>query len=275
MITVPPLLGAMHQYVIRPDHVEDIVRQVSELKSDDLARLRDITLVRREHLPSAAALLSVLTERLQPSELIISSTGLREGLLYDALPSEERMLDPLIEAARFEGMLESRFKEHGSALDGWIAPLFDDGADMARLRLATAHLADVGWRANPDYRADRAVETGLHGNWMGIDVRGRAILGHALNSVFKGNPGLTSGLSSLAKPGEFERAQQWGSALRLAQRISGGNGKLLQSAAVRIEKKALVVQLSTGQQGLYGEVVERRHKQLANLMKLSPKVETK
>ena len=64
--------------------------------------------------------------RCEPSELIVSSFGIREGLLYDELDAETRALDPLIEAAREAGGGLGRFAEHGDLLDRWIAPMFDD-----------------------------------------------------------------------------------------------------------------------------------------------------
>ena len=33
-----------------------------------------------------------------------------------------------------------------------------------------------GWRANPEFRAERAFESGAHGNWVGIDARGRVAI---------------------------------------------------------------------------------------------------
>ena len=51
---------------------------------------------------------------------------------------------------------------------------------MRRLRLAACLLADVAWQANPDFRADRAIDMALHGNWVAIDPAGRVMLAQAL-----------------------------------------------------------------------------------------------
>lgn len=274
MLLEAPVLGAVHQYEITPDRIDVLEEMIAGLKTEKSLPMPDIPLARREHLPAAATLLSVLVSRFKPSRIVISSTGLREGLLYDGLSPDQRTLDPLIEATRFEGALEGRFPDHGEMLDTWIAPLFDDPAEMARLRLAAAHLADVGWRANPDFRADRAVETALHGNWIGIDARGRALVSHALNACFAGGAELTANLYTLAATRDFDRAHRWGSALRLAQRLSGGNGELLRLTRLEVAEGKLVLALPADKSGLYGDVVRRRHKQLAQVMSLESIVTT-
>ena len=70
--------------------------------------------------------------------------------------------------------------EHGDLLDAWIAPVFDDAPDMRRLRLASCLLSDVAWQATAPFRADRAIEMALHGNWAALDARGRVMMAQAL-----------------------------------------------------------------------------------------------
>ena len=99
--------------------------------------------------PVAAMLLELIVEEIEPSEIIVSTFGIREGLLYSKLKPSVRRLDPLIEEAREAGGGEHRFGQHGDLLDEWIAPLFDDQPAMRRLRLASCLLADVAWQAEP------------------------------------------------------------------------------------------------------------------------------
>ena len=112
---------------------------------------------------------------------MVSAYGLREGLLHQRLTPAEAALDPLIEAARDEGRQLGRFPEHGDLLDRWIAPLFaDDAPGEARLRHAACLLSDTSWRANPEFRVELGIETALHGNWVAIDARERAMMAAAL-----------------------------------------------------------------------------------------------
>ena len=67
-------------------------------------------------------------------------------------PLVRRAHDPLLVAAEAEGEAQARFRGHGDRIDRWIAPLFpDDDAAGRRIRRAACLLADVGWRANPDF----------------------------------------------------------------------------------------------------------------------------
>ena len=173
---------------------------------------------------------------LGPREVIVSAFGLREGLLYRDLDEATRDEDPLLAAALEVGDRLGRFGDHGTALDQWMDPLFpDESGEMQRLRLAACLLGDIAWNAHPDYRAERAVDMALHGNWVGIDSHGRAVLGRALCSAFGGDSGFSAEVGALLKPGEVERVVAWGRALRLAQRLSGGTEALLRKTSIGLE----------------------------------------
>ena len=73
-------------------------------------------------LPIATQLLEALVVVLDPKALIVSSFGIREGLLYHELAPDEQALDPLIEAAREAGAGLGRFAQHGGLLDGGSRP---------------------------------------------------------------------------------------------------------------------------------------------------------
>src|SRR5690606_5896958 len=97
------------------------------------------------------------------------------------LPAAVRVQDPLLAATRETGARLGRFHEHGDLLDRWIAPLFaDESAADARLRRAACLLADIAWRVHPEFRAERGLDAALHGSWVGVDARGRAMMARAL-----------------------------------------------------------------------------------------------
>jgi exopolyphosphatase/guanosine-5'-triphosphate,3'-diphosphate pyrophosphatase len=200
---------------------------------------------------------------LKSSGLIVSAYGLREGLLHQSLPDEVRVQDPLICAAREEGVRQGRFPEHGDLLDRWIAPLFiDEDSEDRRLRHAACLLADVGWRAHPEFRAERGLDTALHGNWVGIDARGRAMIGRALFTSFGGR-GEVEIINRLCSAEESARADRWGLAMRLGQRLSGGVAEALGASRMSLEPDAVVLHLDSEDEALYGESVDRRLRALA------------
>jgi exopolyphosphatase/guanosine-5'-triphosphate,3'-diphosphate pyrophosphatase len=263
-------LPVIQQYAMSPADITRLVRTVSHVGKGTLKAVPGISSQRAPMLNDAAALLAALLRHLKSERTIVSSFGLREGLLYEALDAETRAQDPLIVAMRAEGRRLGRFPEHGDLLDAWISPLFEDSAAMARLRLAACLLADVGWHANPEFRAERGVEIALHGNWVAIDARGRAIVAQALWTSLGGGSNTPADLGQLASPADLKRAVQWGLAMRLGQRLSGGIAGPLERSKLGEDGAALTLHLTGDDIALYGEAVQKRHAALSAACEREP-----
>lgn len=266
-------LPVVHQYPIALDRVGELQRILAEIPKAELKSIPDISGARIPTLPDATALLLCVLKHLGSSGSIVSAYGLREGLLYQRLTPAQRLEDPLIAAARDEGERSGRFPEHGDLLDAWIAPLFDDAPELARLRHAACLLADVGWRANPEFRAERGMEIALHGNWVAIDAGGRATLAQALYTALGGGTGTPEALAQLADAESLARARLWGLAIRLGQRLSGGVAAPLKRSHLALEEGTLTLTLDHKDEALYGEAVEKRHKALAAMFGKEPVLE--
>ena len=146
------------------------------------------------------------------------------------------------------------------------APVFADPPELARLRHAACLLADAAWPANPAFRAERAIELALHGNWVGIDAHGRVSVAQALSSSF-GHPALPDPrLASLCDPAALKRARQWGIAIRFGQRLSGGVGAVLVRTRLTLDGNALTLHLRRGEEALVGERVKRGLARLAEAL---------
>ncbi|WP_294294772.1 Ppx/GppA family phosphatase [uncultured Sphingomonas sp.] len=260
-------LPVIHGYAMSGDEVARLGRSLSHLDKARMKVIAGISSARAPTLSDAAALLAILMKRLGTTQAVASSHGLREGLLYQRLPTDVRAQDALIVAAREEARVAGRFPEHGDVLDRWIAPLFaDDPPERARLRHAACLLADVGWRANPEFRAERGVEIALHGNWVAIDARGRALVAQALHASLGGEATSPDPLGRLAPHDELAVAQQWGFAMRLGQRLSGGVAGPLERTRLSVDEGALMLHVTAADRALYGDTVEKRHRALAAAM---------
>lgn len=266
-------LPIVHHYSMPPVAAASLVRAVARIDRNILKEKNIVSNARYPAMADSAALLAVLTSLTRPSSLIVSATGLREGLHYQQLPESARLLDPLIEAARAEGELQGRFSEHGDLLDQWISPLFtsESTADR-RLRLASCLLGDIGWAANPDFRAERGLEVALHGNWLGLDARGRAMIGQALFAAFGGGNVRPAILRKLATEEDLNRAQNWGFAMRLGQRLSGGVAAPLKASGLSFADDRLVLSVKGDAELLLGDAVERRLRQLAVALGKTPEI---
>ena len=257
-------LPVIHQYSMPRESIARMSRTISHVNKSWLRAIPGLSAARAGTLGDAAALLGVLLKHLHTETTIVSAFGLREGLLYGALDEDVRAQDPLIVATRDEGRRHGRFAEHGDLLDAWIAPLFrGDGLAQARLRYAACLLADVGWRANPEFRAERGAEIALHGNWVAIDAAGRALIAQALFTSLGGGTNTPPLLEALAEPAELKRAISWGLAMRLGQRLSGGQAGPLLRSSLDDDGEVVTLHVTADDLALYGDIVERRHGALA------------
>jgi exopolyphosphatase/guanosine-5'-triphosphate,3'-diphosphate pyrophosphatase len=264
-------LPITHQYRMKPGRAKELRKLVRTLgpkfsEAADPSRLAA--------LPAAAMILELLVEELDPSRLVVSTFGIREGLLYSRLKPAVQRIDPLIAEARDAGGGEHRFGQHGDLLDGWIAPVFEDTPAMRRLRLASCLLADVAWQANPGFRADRGIEMALHGNWVSISPGGRVVIAQALAANFGRDRLPDDRLGQLCKDGQLSRARVWGAAMRLGQRLSGGVGSVLKRTRLSAENGTVRLAVRRGEEALVGDQVERRLVDLAELLGYEPVIAT-
>ncbi len=267
MRTMGHPLPIIHHHRIGESRLADLGAILVSLGHDEVKSFSGISSSRVPTLPAALTILEALVEELGPKRVIVSAFGLREGLLYRDLDDTIRAEDPLLAAALEVGDRLGRFGDHGAYLDQWMNPLFpDESAEMQRLRLTACLLGDIAWNAHPDYRAERAVDLAIHGNWVGIDAHGRSVLGRALCSAFGGDGGFSAKLDSLLRPGEGERVSAWGRALRLAQRLSGGTEVLLRKTSIGLAPGAILLSIPEKYRMLYSDAVERRLQQLAKAL---------
>ena len=262
-------LRVLHNYSFRRAHMRKLIDETVGMKVDELVDTDGVPNSRAPTLPDAARLLKIIDKYIKPSEYVVSAYGLREGLLYQKMSNEVRARDPLLESASRFGRSQSRYGTTGDALYDWLSPVFDTKSDdYERLLKAACHLADVGWQANPDFRAERGIEMALHGNWVGIDARGRMLMAQALATSFSGNTSIFLQKQKLARDEDMKQAISWGLAIRLGKRLAGGTDIFLGQCKLRIKNSELQLVLQKNTAHFYGEIVERRHQKLAGDMGL-------
>ena len=264
-------LPVVHQYVMAAEAPARLARTLAHMLPKSVKAVPHISSSRIPQLPGAAVLLRAVGKRLGSSHFVASAYGLREGLLFEGLSAVTQAQDPLIAAARAEGERQGRFPEHGDALMAWMNGLFspESAADL-RLRAVCCLLSDIAWRAHPDFRAERGLDVALHGNWVAISARERAMLGAALFACFGGTASDPAAalLPQLADAASLQRARMWGLALRLGQRLTGGTAEALASGRLHRDGDSLVLTLAAHHAVLSGETVQRRLKSLAQAMGL-------
>ena len=275
-------LHVMHGYVIPAKEALDFSGLVHRVAPETLSRIEVVTDARRPLLAYAALVLEHLVRLARPREVVISALGVREGLLYSMLQSQEREKDALLAAAGALNVLRSRSPAHAEELIEWTDRFIassglDETAEERRLRHAACLLADIGWRAHPDYRGEQSVNIIANAAFVSVDHPGRTFIALAVFFRHVGlvDEELSPRLRELASTRLLDRARVLGAAFRVAYLVSAAATGVLPKAPMLVERGRLVLRFGTEIEALAGERVFARLRQLARLIGREPVVETR
>lgn len=181
-------LHVTHHYEMDAPAALPFLKKVGRNNVEKLKGIEDVSRSRRALLPYGAIVLAELIRAMKPARVVFSSAGVREGYLYSLLSEEDRQLDALMEASEELSILRSRSPQHARELADWTGNAFkafgiDETEDERRYREAACRLADISWRAHPDYRGDQAMNVIAYGSFTQIDHPGRAYI--ALANYFR------------------------------------------------------------------------------------------
>ncbi len=216
-------LHVTHAYEIQPDRAQKFLE---DLKSKDINKIKGISGVsgsRRALLPYGAVVLSELIKAMQPSRILFSSSGVREGYLFDQLGTETQNRDALLDAADELAILRARSPKHARELADWTGYSFevfgvDETVDETRYRKAACRLADIGWRAHADYRSMQSLAIIAYGSFVQISHQGRAYI--ALSNYFRyeglKNESLAPEIRNITTDRIWERSKLLGGFMRVA-----------------------------------------------------------
>jgi len=255
--------------------IYDFALLISKQSPKSLIGVSDISKKRLELIPIAASVLLMLLGKIRPRKVIFCGTGLREGLAYSRLTTQEKVQDPLISVCRDIACRVARFPNHGDELSTWIGSIFENESnDEARLRHATCLLSDIAWRVHPDYRAEYALMEAL---WLqaAIDHRGRIFLGLATMHRYSSKkvPKLASNVGRLLDKEVLHCARSVGLAARVGETICGGVPGVLHRFSLVKNGNRLLLRCHKDDASMIGHVVRARFYALASHLSLRPCVE--
>ncbi len=264
-------LSVLQQYSLSPTAARSISILVGGMQTDELRDTDVISKKRADTLPLASLVLDRLLTLGEPAEVAFSVYGVREGVLFDKLKKEKRQQDPLLAGCWDFARRYARSPEHENELCDWTDKLFDtlsfdETTEERRLRHAACLMADIGWRALPDYRGSRAFSLITQASIVGIDHPGRAFLAMTIFLRYSG-PGKNApdNLASLLSKKTESRARILAGTLRLAYALTAAMPGMLPKLDLKCEDDLLQLTLPQQHQNLDGEVVEKRLEQLAEL----------
>ncbi|MEO9296430.1 Ppx/GppA phosphatase family protein [Devosia alba] len=226
---------------------------------------------RRELVPLGAAVLAEVLKAGQFKDVVFSALGVREGYLYGKLDAQEQAIDPLIQGAEELSVLRSRSPAHANDLIAFSAQLLavtgvQETSEEARLRTVACLLADIGWRAHPDYRGSQSIDAVAYGSLSGMDHPGRAFLAQVIAIRYDGLKSKTaSSLVALGNAALTERARLIGSLFRVAYPITAAMPGILPRIRCVVDDARLLLILPNDLAFLDGEHLQNRFATFASV----------
>lgn len=274
-------LHVIHHYELTGREALDFARLVSRADPSALTGIETVPKPRRPLLGYGALVMEQLVRTARPKSFVLSALGVREGLLYDMLDAQEQKKDPLLCACEELALLRSRSPGHVHELMAWTDRLFgadelSESAEERRLRHAACLLADIGWRAHPDYRGEQSLNIIAHAAFVGLDHPGRAYLALAVYYRHVGliEEHLSPRIREIATMRLIDRARLLGAALRVAYLISAAAPGIIPNTPLRLVRGKLVLTLPGPYAVLKGERLAGRLDALARLLGRKAEIRT-
>jgi exopolyphosphatase/guanosine-5'-triphosphate,3'-diphosphate pyrophosphatase len=273
-------LRVIHGYTISASDALKFAHLLDHVPVDELDGAEKFSKARREVIPYGAVALAEVIRRTNPSQIVFSAYGVREGVLYSILGKKEQARDPLLSACSELARLRSRSSLHAQQLCDWTdriftSPQLKEGKKQRRLRHAACLLSDIGWRAHPDYRGEQSSSAIAHGTFPGLDHRGRAYL--ALTACIR-HYGPEGGnqcpeILGLLSEKYITHARILGAAIRTAHALSASMPGIINQTEVVYRNGNMELHIPANMQVFIGEQLEKDLKKLAAELNMGGKIE--
>lgn len=255
---------------------DDALKLAAQIADSDPATLRQTPRVssqRSTNLPDAGALLGALLKRLEPTRIVFSSWGLREGLLFDRLVPYAKDQDPLLAGMAVFAAQHGCPATLATRVAGWTVDALPPGwQGSERLRLAATMLSLASMQTEPNLRTASAIDWALHKRWIALDSSDRAMLAAAV-SANGNNCDLPGRIIHLTTPDRLEVAIAWGLAIRLCRRLGALSRRTFQASSLAIEDGQLVLRLEQSHANLIGPPGEKDLRLLADRLGMESRIE--
>ncbi len=220
-------LAVMHHYEMDVAESASFLKRVADGDIDKIKGINQVSKNRRGLLPDGAIVLREILSAMKPSRIVVSALGVREGFLYSLLSFQDQSIDPLLSASEELAVLQSRSPTHAREVADWTGTAFaafgmEETENEARYRRAACLLADIGWRAHPEYRGSQSLSIIAYASFIGVDHPGRVYISLANLFRYEGVPDESRlpEISRLASSRLIKRARLLGGLLRVAYLFS-------------------------------------------------------
>ena len=178
-------LHVMHGYAIHADEALEFARLLHRVDVETLSNIDVVANARRPLLPYAALVLEyILRARQAAAGGVLRARRTRRAavLAADAEGQRKGRIDRAGARTQSAAFTLVASRRGADRVDRSLHVLVRSGRNRGRRRLrhAACLLADIGWRAHPDYRGEQSLDIIAHGGFAGVDHPGRAYLALAV-----------------------------------------------------------------------------------------------
>jgi exopolyphosphatase/guanosine-5'-triphosphate,3'-diphosphate pyrophosphatase len=261
-------LHVLQQYTIPRGRALRLCKVLAGLSRESVRKIKVVSKRRADALPYGAVVLERLLNASDIKDVVISAFGLREGLFFARLSAEERAKDPLIEFAIGANERMARIPAHAAEMIQWTQPLFEgEGAELRRIREASAYFSDIGWRRHPDDRALGTMSQVLNAPFAGADHRARALIATSIFHRYSGEEDFPRDLfvEGLLDKEDEKRALKLGLAWRFAFSLSASAVSELGHYRLRMTPAKIVLEVPARREAIAGDPVQKRLGALAEI----------
>lgn len=254
-------LPVLHHYDMPARQAIETCDLVAKQSRTSLEVTPGVSSKRIDTLPYAALVMRAVLAAGRIGRLSVSAGGVREGVLYRGLSPEERRVDPLLAGAAFLASRMEPVAEMGAVYDAFIAPAFaDETPAEARIRTATALLADVGAYFHPDLRAAHAFDTALRAPFHAVTHPERAAIALSLYCRHEGakTPPGAEAIVAMMSEAELKRAQQIGLALRFGATLAPKTPSAVRQCAMMLTRDGLIFRAPNKLGALVDDAAKKR-----------------
>ncbi len=261
-------LQTLHHYEMTRDDVIEVCCLIEQQSAESLGQIPGMQRRRIDTLPHAAMVLRLLVEVTKTKSVIISSFGVREGVLYDKLSKQQKIEDPLYAIAEEYARRLAPQPEVGARYFSFLNGLFtDENPAQRRLRRAASMMVDIAALAHPDMRIEQGYGTVLRAPLVALTHGERVTLAAVIYYRYRAKPGdLPSRMpSGIIGEEEILWAKRLGLALRFAADLSPKSGASLHDCKFDVRGERLVFILPHAMKTLFSPMVQKRLDLLAEV----------
>ncbi|MEX6633967.1 Ppx/GppA phosphatase family protein [Hyphococcus lacteus] len=259
-------LQVLQRYEMTVSQTIEVCDLIARQSRKSLEEIDGIPRRRLDTLPFAATVLKTVLKSLNIKKVVVSSGGVREGLLYQQLSKTVRKQDPFHVASKFYAARLSPDPAFGEVAYQVLEPLFSptNGAHQ-RLRYGASLLCDIGAYFHPELRGRHAFDTALRSPFVGVTHVERLWLALALFHRHQGRSVTPPNEQALSLLSDEERnsAVQYGSALRFITALAPKSPSSLEGCSLEQRGDEIIFRAPNDRQALMGETPRRRFVSLA------------